>query len=141
MGLIVFWILCGVAGAAMLSRYDKAGTGCLLGGLLGPIGLIIAWTMRDSAKVDEQTRFARQSRSTGQAPRSQSEQNQDSRPRRKCPFCAELILLEARVCKHCGREVGEGGPSEALRPWLYCNELIPQASDECPNCLVVAPFD
>ena len=24
---------------------------------------------------------------------------------KKCPFCAESILLDARVCKHCGREL------------------------------------
>ena len=42
---VLFWILCSIAGAAMLSRFGKAGTGCLLGGLLGPIGLIIAWTL------------------------------------------------------------------------------------------------
>jgi hypothetical protein len=24
---------------------------------------------------------------------------------KKCPCCAELILIEARVCKHCGRDV------------------------------------
>jgi uncharacterized membrane protein YdbT with pleckstrin-like domain len=24
---------------------------------------------------------------------------------RECPFCAELILARARVCKHCGRDV------------------------------------
>jgi hypothetical protein len=27
------------------------------------------------------------------------------REERECPFCAELILRKARVCKHCGREV------------------------------------
>jgi hypothetical protein len=27
------------------------------------------------------------------------------RDERECPFCAELILRKARVCKHCGREV------------------------------------
>jgi Na+-transporting NADH:ubiquinone oxidoreductase subunit NqrC len=27
------------------------------------------------------------------------------REERECPFCAELILKKARVCKHCGREV------------------------------------
>lgn len=28
-----------------------------------------------------------------------------SREERECPFCAELILKKARVCKHCGRDV------------------------------------
>jgi hypothetical protein len=28
------------------------------------------------------------------------------RDERECPYCAELILKKARVCKHCGRDVG-----------------------------------
>jgi hypothetical protein len=28
-----------------------------------------------------------------------------ARPERQCPWCAEMILAEARVCKHCGRDV------------------------------------
>lgn len=34
------------------------------------------------------------------------------REERDCPFCAERILMKARVCKHCGRDVeplGTGG--------------------------------
>lgn len=27
------------------------------------------------------------------------------REERECPFCAEIILAKARVCKHCGKEV------------------------------------
>jgi hypothetical protein len=27
------------------------------------------------------------------------------RSRRKCPYCAELIRREARVCRFCGREI------------------------------------
>lgn len=27
------------------------------------------------------------------------------REERECPYCAELILVKARVCKHCGRDV------------------------------------
>lgn len=91
--VVLFWILCGIAGAAMLSRFGKAGTGCLLGGLLGPIGLIIAWTMRDSAKLDD-VKDARQDTPT-----------LERREERDCPFCAERILARARVCKHCGRDV------------------------------------
>lgn len=29
------------------------------------------------------------------------------RDERECPFCAELILSKAKVCKHCGRDVVE----------------------------------
>jgi DNA-directed RNA polymerase subunit RPC12/RpoP len=91
--VVLFWILCGIAGAAMLSRFGKAGTGCLLGGLLGPIGLIIAWTMRDSAKLDD-VKAAGPHTSTS-----------EPREERACPYCAESILAKARVCKHCGRDV------------------------------------
>lgn len=30
---------------------------------------------------------------------------QPSRKERSCPWCAEPILLQAKVCKHCGKEV------------------------------------
>jgi hypothetical protein len=26
-------------------------------------------------------------------------------PTQKCPYCAERVKLEARVCKHCGRDL------------------------------------
>jgi hypothetical protein len=29
----------------------------------------------------------------------------EDRIERECPWCAELILVKARVCKHCGRDV------------------------------------
>ena len=32
-------------------------------------------------------------------------QASEERWERECPFCAELILIKAKVCKHCGREV------------------------------------
>ena len=28
-----------------------------------------------------------------------------AREERKCPYCGELILKEARACKHCGHDV------------------------------------
>lgn len=39
------------------------------------------------------------------APRDSSLLVGEVRDERECPYCAELILKKARVCKHCGREV------------------------------------
>lgn len=98
-----FWILCGIAGAAILSRYDNAGTGCLLGGLLGPIGLLIAWTMRDSRKLDEVKQL--------QKPPRAGEPDPSGRSTRQCPHCAEVILAEAKLCRYCRSSV-----DPSLRP-------------------------
>jgi hypothetical protein len=51
--LIVFWIACGAIGYMTLERFGKGLAGALLGALLGPIGLVICWVMRDNAKLDE----------------------------------------------------------------------------------------
>ena len=61
--LIVTWALCAIAGAALLGRLDHAGTGFVLGGLLGPLGLVVIllkrrawqrhWTV-DSASVERE---------------------------------------------------------------------------------------
>lgn len=37
--------------------------------------------------------------------RKQGGAGQDERNERECPYCAELILAKAQVCKHCGSEV------------------------------------
>ena len=34
-----------------------------------------------------------------------SQKEPEIRDERECPYCAEVILKKARVCKHCGREV------------------------------------
>lgn len=31
---------------------------------------------------------------------------------RKCPFCAELVKREAKICKHCGKELPEFKPEQ-----------------------------
>lgn len=41
---------------------------------------------------------------------------------RKCPFCAEQVKNEARICKHCGKELPEftmqSAPEEVIPPFL-----------------------
>ena len=50
---IAAWLLCAVVGGALLSRLVRAGTGVLLGALLGPLGIVIVlvgrprWAARD----------------------------------------------------------------------------------------------
>jgi len=46
MNWIIIWFGLAVMGAILLSRYNKAGTGFLLGLFLGPFGVLIAASLR-----------------------------------------------------------------------------------------------
>ncbi|NBW76012.1 MAG: zinc ribbon domain-containing protein [Sphingomonadaceae bacterium] len=85
MEFVVFWILCGVLGAVIASSKGASGAiGFLLGLLFGPIGVIITFFMgSEAAQVDKKV-------SNGTM--------------KKCPRCAEAVLPDAHVCKHCGHE-------------------------------------
>ena len=98
---IMLWGLFGWASAAALERSNQGGTGCLLGLLLGPLGLAIALVMRSNATARnaDRRRHDEQLRAHPPAPA------RVIRNERECPFCAELILVKARVCKHCGRDL------------------------------------
>lgn len=53
-------VICGVAGAAMLLSIGRAGKGFLLGLLLGPVGLAIAFRLQRSvARSDREYRRLR----------------------------------------------------------------------------------
>ena len=111
MELVLLWLLFGIAGAAVLSRANKAGIGCLLGIILGPIGLIIAWVVRRDWEADKAAAAAKKKNDAKRkAARNREYAERDAerertRTQRECPHCAELILKKAKVCKHCGRDV------------------------------------
>ena len=78
---VALWIACSI-GAAVIASSKKRNVllWLLLGLLFGPLGLLTVGLM------------------------SRSEEPGDDE--RKCPYCAEVIKKQARVCKHCGNEVG-----------------------------------
>ena len=44
-------------------------------------------------------------------------------PKRRCPFCAEAIRPEARVCPHCQRDLASRSAGASQRPGLMLEGL------------------
>jgi len=87
--LLIFWLLCGIISSTVLSNKGRGACGgFLLGMLLGPIGIILALVMSPDEKQMEKQKLKQ-----GDG--------------RKCPYCAELIKLEAVKCKHCGSDIAD----------------------------------
>lgn len=126
---VIVWIFCGVLGGVIGSSKGRKGLGYGLGFLLGPIGLLIMAVM-----PEDKTAIAEQAIATNQE--------------RKCPFCAELIKAEAKVCKHCSREVTpleipkvEVKQEEPRAPWVCkkCNSENVAGANICHLCAAPRP--
>ena len=59
----------------------------------------------------------------------------DTRPRKECPFCAELILLAAKKCKHCG-EFLDGDRSDRTPPTPAVSSSSKVKCGRC-SCLIL----
>ena len=86
-GVLITWFLLGlISGAIGASRNVGFWLHAFIGFLLGPIGILTALFFKPS---DEAT-FQREGSASGMV---------------KCPMCAELIKVEAKICKHCKSDV------------------------------------
>lgn len=120
---LIVWIICGVLGGIIGSSKGRQGLGFGLGFLLGPIGLIIIAVMSEDKEAISEIAIA-------------------SNQERKCPFCAESIKIEAKVCKHCGRDVPPVPSAKAYveeRPkeeWLCskCGKRNFAGTNVCHTC-------
>jgi DNA-directed RNA polymerase subunit RPC12/RpoP len=86
-------------------------------------------------------------------PQVEAEVAPESRDERECPYCAELILRKAKLCKHCGRDVADdptpmdeqperivGTPSASIRVVCRCGAHMKAKlhlagkNVRCPKC-------
>jgi uncharacterized membrane protein YeaQ/YmgE (transglycosylase-associated protein family) len=105
-GVFAVWLLIGVLFGLVASNVwskkgGSSGAGFALGFFLGVIGLVIAFLATPS---------------TG-----------PSGSLARCPFCAEGVQPEARVCKHCGRDL-------PIRRCPHCDSQMVATATRCPHC-------
>lgn len=113
MGWFIVWVALCIVAAVIASNKGRSGFGFfLLAFFLSPlVGIIAALVAGPNTANVEQKQIA-------------------SGEQRKCPHCAELIKPDAKVCKHCGRDVS---PEEG-RKCDGCGAPVGAYAERCMEC-------
>ena len=117
---VLAWLLFGIVSGFVARKKGRSGCGWfLLGVLLGPIGLILAFAA-SSRKEPSDVAAA-----------------EPAPAMRACPSCGELIAQDAEKCRFCGVKVAGTRVTAALPDhWTCprCNTPNPNTSFLCRNC-------
>jgi hypothetical protein len=110
---IVFWIgFCAVP-AIIASNKGRSAAGWFFGSILiSPLlgGIIVACLPTLTGKLEQRAM------SSGEM--------------RKCPHCAELVKAEAKICRHCQRELPVVTTETGHKPELQLHRI----PERCPTC-------
>lgn len=96
--VIIVWFLCGII-AGFIGHWRRVGfvLHCLIGVLFGPIGILTAFLFRPT----DEERYRSNATSSGL---------------KKCPYCAEFVKFEAKLCKHCKSSLPNTVANEQSHP-------------------------
>lgn len=126
--LIIAWIVCGVFAAIIASSKGRSFLAWLILGLLfGIFALLASGFMPSINKSEAQSQIDKKIKSI-------------TNDERKCPFCAEIIKKEAKLCKHCGKEVEpifeDNGFLQHDKTYScpYCSAPLKDNLEVCSTC-------